>query len=68
MAALVAPGAPVSVLIDYGLAEKVVEKLLEAGIGTIEKLGGMTPEELEAIPGIGSPMVEEIQEVGERLL
>ncbi len=30
MAALVAPGAPVSVLIDYGLAEKLVEKLLEA--------------------------------------
>ena len=53
MAALVAPGAPVSVLIDYGLAEKVVEKLLEAGIGTIEKLGGMTPEQLEEIQGIG---------------
>ena len=25
---------------------------MEAGVGTIEKLGGMTPEELEAIPGI----------------
>ena len=62
MAALVAPGAPVSVLIDYGLAEKVVEKLLEAGIGTIEKLGGMTPEQLEEIPGIGPRMVEKIQE------
>ena len=62
MAALVAPGAPVSVLIDYGLGEKVVEKLLESGIGTIEKLGGMTPEELEAIQGIGPKMVEKIQE------
>ena len=31
MAALVAPGAPVSVLIDYGLPEDVVEKLLECG-------------------------------------
>jgi N utilization substance protein A len=61
MAALVAPGAPVSVLIDYGLAEVVVEKLLETGIGTIEKLGGMTPEELEAIQGIGPEMVEQIQ-------
>ncbi len=61
MAALVAPGAPVSVLIDYGLPEKVVEKLLESSVGTIERLGGMTPEELEEIQGIGSEMVEQIQ-------
>ena len=61
MAALVAPGAPVSVLIDYGLPEKVVEKLLESSVGTIEKLGGMTPEELEEIQGIGPEMVEQIQ-------
>jgi N utilization substance protein A len=63
MAALVAPGAPVSVLIDYGLGENVVEKLVEAGIGTIEKLGQMTPEQLEAISGIGLEDVERIQEV-----
>jgi N utilization substance protein A len=62
MAALVAPGAPVSVLIDYGLGEKLAEKLVEAGVGTIEKLGGMTPEQLEEIPGIGPKMVERIQE------
>jgi N utilization substance protein A len=62
MAAMVAPGAPVSVLIDYGLAEKTVEKLLEAGIGTIEKLGGMTPEQLEEIQGIGPKGVEKIFE------
>jgi N utilization substance protein A len=62
MAALVAPGAPVSVLIEYGLAEKVVERLVEAGIGTIERLGSMTPEELEEIQGIGPAMVEQIQE------
>jgi N utilization substance protein A len=62
MAALVAPGAPVSVLIDYGLADKLLETLLETGVGTIEKLGGMTPEQLEEIPGIGSEMVEKIQE------
>ena len=62
MAALVAPGAPVSVLIDYGLAEKLVEKLVEAGVGTIEKLGGMTPEQLEEIQGIEPEMVERIQE------
>ena len=62
MAAMVAPGAPVSVLIDYGLAEKTVEKLLEAGIGTIEKLGGMTPEQLEEIQGVGPKGVEKIFE------
>jgi N utilization substance protein A len=61
MAALVVPGAPVSVLIDQGLTEKTVEKLLEAGVATVEKLGAMTPEELEEIPGIGPKMVEKIQ-------
>jgi N utilization substance protein A len=61
MAALVAPGAPVSVLIDYGLPEEVVGHLVEGGVGTIEKLGGMTPEELEAIPGM-APMVQQIQQ------
>ena len=60
MAALVAPGAPVSVLIDYGLAETVVEKLVGAGVGTIEKLGGMTPEQLEEIPEIGAEAVQRI--------
>jgi transcription termination/antitermination protein NusA len=62
MAALVAPGAPVSVLIDYGLAEGLAEILVGAGVGTIEKLGSMTPEQLEEIPGIGATLVEKIQE------
>jgi N utilization substance protein A len=61
MAALVAPGAPVSVLIDYGLGEKLAEMLLESGVGTVEKLGSMTPEDLEAIPGILPELVEKIQ-------
>jgi N utilization substance protein A len=61
MAALVAPGAPVSVLIDYGLPERTVEKLLEAGVGTIEKLGAMTPEQIEEIPEIGPEALESIQ-------
>jgi len=60
MAALVPAGAPVSVLIDHGLAEEIVEKLLEGGVGTVEQLGSMTPEELEAIPSIGSETVEKI--------
>jgi N utilization substance protein A len=61
MAALVAPGAPVSALIEYGLGENVAAKLVEAGVGTIEKLGGMTPEQLDEIQ-IGPDMVEKIQE------
>jgi len=61
MAALVVPGAPVSVLIDYGLGDKLAEKLIESGISTVEKLGSMTPEQLEEIPGIGDEMVEKIQ-------
>jgi N utilization substance protein A len=60
MSALVPAGAPVSVLIDHGLAEDIVEKLLEAGVATVEQLGSMTPEELEAIPSIGSTIVEKI--------
>ena len=62
MAALVAPGAPVSVLIDYGLGESVVTKLVEAGVGTIEKLGSMTPEQLEEIQDVSLEMVQRIQE------
>jgi N utilization substance protein A len=61
MAALVVPGAPVSVLVDHGLTETIVEKLMEAGITTVEKLGAMTPEQLEEIPSIGKEIVESIQ-------
>ena len=61
MAALTVPGAPVSVLIDYGLGDQLAEKLLEAGVSTVEKLGSMTPEQLEEIPGIEPELVEKIQ-------
>ena len=61
MAALVVPGAPVSALLEHTLTEKVAEKLAEAGIGTVEQLGAMTPEQLEEIPGIGPKLVERIQ-------
>jgi N utilization substance protein A len=60
MAALVPAGAPVSILMDHGLEEEIVEKLLGAGINTVEKLGAMTPEELETIPEIGPAVVEKI--------
>jgi N utilization substance protein A len=61
MAALTVPGAPVSVLIDYGLSERIAEQLLESGVTTVEKLGSMTPEQLEEIPGIEPELVEKIQ-------
>jgi N utilization substance protein A len=60
MAALVPSGAPVSVLIDHGLAEEIVESLIAGGVGTVEKLGSMTPEELETIPGIDPDTVQKI--------
>jgi len=60
MAALVPTGAPVSVLVDHGLEEAVAGKLLESGVSTVEKLGAMTPEELEAIPGIEPGTVEKV--------
>ncbi|MGI8742736.1 MAG: transcription termination factor NusA [Bryobacteraceae bacterium] len=60
MAALVPLGAPVSVLIDHGLSDSIVEKLIEGGVGTVEKLGSMTPEELELLPGVGPKMIERI--------
>lgn len=61
MAALVVPGAPVSVLIDHGLTEAMVEQLMAGGVTTVERLGAMTPEDLEALPGIDAETVERIQ-------
>src|SRR5580698_2380019 len=62
MAALVPAGAPISVLIEYGLPENIVETLVTAGVGTIDQLGSMTPEQIEEIPGFGPDMVESIQQ------
>jgi N utilization substance protein A len=50
-----------AVLTEHGLDEALVDKLVEAEIPTVERLADMTPEELEAIPGIGESMVEKIQ-------
>jgi transcription termination/antitermination protein NusA len=60
MAALTVSGAPVSVLIDFGLTEAVAEQLLAGGVATVEKLGSMTPEEIIAVPGVGLENMEQI--------
>jgi N utilization substance protein A len=59
MAALTAPGTPLSELI--GVGPKTVEKIEAHGVSSIERLADMTPEQLTAIPGIGEKMVEKIQ-------
>ena len=43
-----------------GLGEGLIEKLSAAGISTVEALADMTPEQLEAIEGIGPKTVEKI--------
>jgi transcription termination/antitermination protein NusA len=60
MAALTAPGTPLTELI--GVGPKTVEKLEAAGITSVEKLADMTPEQLVEIPGIGEKMVEKIHQ------
>ena len=55
-------GAPVSALIEYGLAEATVDALVKSNIGTVERLGSMTPEELEALEGIDGDAVNRIQQ------
>ena len=59
---LLSTGAPVSALIDHGLAEAIVDALVAGSIGTIEKLGSMTPEQLEQLAGIDEDAVNRIQQ------
>ena len=53
-------GTPLSVLVDHGMQEMVLEALVGAGVGTVEKLGSMTPEELEQIDGIDDEVIQGI--------
>ena len=55
-----AAGTPLSVLMEHGLPETLLNVLIEGGIGTVEKLGSMTPEELDQIAGIEAGNVETI--------
>ncbi len=59
MAALTAPGTPLSELV--GIGPKTIEKLESHGVTQIEKLAEMTPEQLMEIDGIGEKMVEKIR-------
>src|SRR5712664_4374664 len=59
MAALTAPGTPLSEL--KGVGPKTIERIESHGVSSIEKLADMTPEQLTEIPGIGEKMVEKIQ-------
>jgi N utilization substance protein A len=59
---LLSTGAPVSALIEHGLAEATVDALVKGDIGTVEKLGSMTPEQLDAIEGIDDEAVNRIQQ------
>ena len=52
------PTTPIEQVTELG--EGVLEKLIAAGITTVEALADMTPEQLEEVPGIGEKTVEKI--------
>src|ERR1039458_1985083 len=52
------PTTPVEQITELG--EGILEKLIAAGITTVEGLADMTPEQLEEIPGIGEKTLERI--------
>jgi transcription termination/antitermination protein NusA len=52
------PTTPIEQVTELG--ESIIQKLVAAGITTVEGLADMTPEELEEIPGIGEKTLERI--------
>ena len=52
------PTTPIDQVTELGAT--VIEKLIAAGITTVEALADMTPEQLEEIPGIGEKTMEKI--------
>jgi len=54
-------GGPATPIEQVGeLGEAIIQKLVAAGITTVEALADMTPEQLEEIPGIGERTLEKI--------
>jgi N utilization substance protein A len=53
-----APTTPIEQVTELG--ESIIQKLVTAGITTVEALADMTPEQLEEIPGIGEKTLEKI--------
>jgi len=45
-----------------GLTATLVQKLEAAGIGTVEQLANLSPEDLQNIPGIGEKTIEKISD------
>jgi N utilization substance protein A len=64
MTALTTAATPLTVL--AGVGPKTIEKIEAAGITSLEKLAGMTPEQLMEIPGIGEKMVDKIYQAVNR--
>jgi N utilization substance protein A len=52
------PHTPIEAVTELG--ETIIQKLVTAGITTVEALADMTPEQLEEIPGIGEKTLERI--------
>ncbi len=52
------PSTPIEQVTELG--EAIIQKLVAAGITTVEALADMTPEQLEEIPGIGEKTLERI--------
>jgi len=45
-----------------GLTSSLTQKLTAAGIGTVEQLANLSPEDLQNIPGIGEKTIEKISD------